>query len=59
MTGRDKVMEISEYYTDRTPGSVIEKKEVCLIWRYDVEFAKWQSATRCLFLFVNEWILFS
>lgn len=28
------VNEIFEYYTERTPGSLIEKKKSCLAWHY-------------------------
>ncbi|KAJ3392625.1 Trehalose-6-P synthase/phosphatase complex subunit [Lobulomyces angularis] len=41
------VEEIFEYYTDRTPGSYIEHKELSLVWHYglaDLSFASWQAA---------------
>lgn len=30
----DKVMEIFEYYTERTPGSRIERKDLSILWHY-------------------------
>lgn len=44
---RKNVLEIFEYYTDRTPGSFIESKEVNLAWHYgfaDSGFGSWQAA---------------
>ncbi|KAJ3039306.1 hypothetical protein HDV00_012298 [Rhizophlyctis rosea] len=41
------VMEIFEYYTDRTPGSYIEQKETSLVWHFgraDLNFSTWQAA---------------
>ncbi|KAI7894428.1 glycosyltransferase family 20-domain-containing protein [Mucor mucedo] len=34
MSWKDDVMEIFEYYTERTPGSFIEQKECSLTWHY-------------------------
>ena len=31
---REKVLEILEYYSERTPGSEIENKEICLTWNW-------------------------
>jgi trehalose-phosphatase len=33
-TWQAKVMEIFEYYSERTPGSLIEKKDVSIVWHY-------------------------
>ncbi|EGF78115.1 hypothetical protein BATDEDRAFT_90772 [Batrachochytrium dendrobatidis JAM81] len=44
---RKKVLEVFEYYTDRTPGSFIEQKEIGILWHYglaDKGFASWQAA---------------
>lgn len=52
---KKKVLEVFDYYTDRTPGSFIENKEVCIAWHYglfvsliigkaDVSFGSWQAA---------------
>ncbi|KAJ3053207.1 hypothetical protein HK097_004803 [Rhizophlyctis rosea] len=41
------VLEIFEYYTDRTPGSYIEQKETTLVWHFgraDLNFSTWQAA---------------
>ncbi len=41
---RKKVLEIFEYYTDRTPGSFIENKDINIAWHHkhaDVEFGEW------------------
>jgi len=40
-------MEILEYYTDRTPGSFIEEKQLSIVWHYgnaDSTFGQWQAA---------------
>ncbi|ORY05343.1 hypothetical protein K493DRAFT_204613 [Basidiobolus meristosporus CBS 931.73] len=43
-----KVKEIFEYYTERTPGSFIESKEVALVWDYrladNTSYGAWQAA---------------
>jgi trehalose-phosphatase len=47
LTWRKKVLEILQYYTDRTPGSMIEEKEIGVAWHFahtDVKFGEWQSA---------------
>jgi trehalose-phosphatase len=47
MSWRKKVMEIFQYYTDRTPGSYIEEKEIDVAWHFehtDKKFGEWQSA---------------
>ncbi|KAL2917611.1 Trehalose-6-P synthase/phosphatase complex subunit [Polyrhizophydium stewartii] len=44
---RKKVLEVFEYYTDRTPGSYIEQKEIGVVWHYgraDINFGSWQAA---------------
>jgi trehalose 6-phosphate synthase/phosphatase len=44
------LLQIFQYYTDRTPGSVIEDKEIGLAWHYnvpDMKFGEWQ-ASECL-----------
>ena len=44
------VLEIFEYYSDRTPGSYIEQKETSIVWHFgfaDRTFGKWQAA-ECL-----------
>jgi trehalose-phosphatase len=40
------IMEIFEYYTERTPGSFIERKMSSITWHYrlaEVEFGQWQA----------------
>ncbi|TPX57980.1 hypothetical protein PhCBS80983_g03460 [Powellomyces hirtus] len=47
LSWRKQVMEIFEYYTDRTPGSYIEQKEIGMVWHYghaDMSFGSWQAA---------------
>lgn len=44
---RDSIRPLFQYYTDRTPGSFIEEKEINLTWHYrntDPEFGNWQAA---------------
>ncbi|KAI8814676.1 glycosyltransferase family 20-domain-containing protein [Cladochytrium replicatum] len=44
---KKKVLEVFEYYTDRTPGSYIEQKEYSIVWHYgraDLNFSSWQAA---------------
>ncbi|KAI8854380.1 glycosyltransferase family 20-domain-containing protein [Chytridium lagenaria] len=44
---RKQIQEIFEFYTDRTPGSYIEQKEISLVWHFehaDVGFGAWQAA---------------
>ncbi|KAJ3222652.1 Trehalose-6-P synthase/phosphatase complex synthase subunit, partial [Clydaea vesicula] len=44
---RDTIRPLLQYYTDRTPGSFIEEKEINLTWHYsnaDPEFGSWQAA---------------
>ena len=43
---KDKVMEIFAYYTERTPGSFIERKDESIVWHYrtaDLNFGEWQA----------------
>ncbi|KAI8925405.1 glycosyltransferase family 20-domain-containing protein [Entophlyctis helioformis] len=47
LSWRKKVLEVFDYYTDRTPGSHIEQREVSLVWHYghaDKGFGSWQAA---------------
>ncbi|KAJ3285064.1 hypothetical protein HK104_009660 [Borealophlyctis nickersoniae] len=47
LSWRRDVLEIFEYYTDRTPGSYIEEKETSIVWHYgraDLNFSTWQAA---------------
>jgi trehalose-phosphatase len=47
LSWRKKVLEILQYYTDRTPGSMIEEKEIGVAWHFaqtDLKFGEWQSA---------------
>ncbi|CAG8621597.1 9808_t:CDS:10 [Funneliformis mosseae] len=48
MSWRDQVDEIFEYYTERTPGSLIEKKNVSVVWHYrtadNSSYGAWQAA---------------
>lgn len=47
LSWRESVLEIFEYYTDRTPGSYIEQKEIAVVWHYgyaDMNFGSWQAA---------------
>ena len=44
---RETVRPLFQHYTERTPGSFIEEKEVNLTWHYrnsDPEFGSWQAA---------------
>ena len=44
---KDSVRPILEHFTERTPGSSIEEKEVALVWHYrqaEPEFADWLAA---------------
>ncbi len=46
MAWQKDVEEIFSYYTERTPGSVIERKKVALTWHYrqaDPEFGEFQA----------------
>ncbi|KAF9162723.1 threalose-6-phosphate phosphatase [Actinomortierella ambigua] len=47
MNWRKKVMEMFEYYKERTPGSEIEEKTVPLVWHYrkadNPSFGLWQA----------------
>ncbi|KAJ2767467.1 Trehalose-6-P synthase/phosphatase complex synthase subunit, partial [Coemansia nantahalensis] len=43
---RETVLPIFQHYTERTPGSFIEQKEVDVTWHYrntDPEFGQWQA----------------
>ncbi|KAJ1902220.1 Trehalose-6-P synthase/phosphatase complex synthase subunit [Kickxella alabastrina] len=43
---RDTVLPLFQHYTERTPGSFIEEKEIDITWHYrntDPEFGLWQS----------------
>jgi len=47
LTYRDAIRPLLQHYTDRTPGSFIEEKEINLTWHYrncDVEFGSWQAS---------------
>ncbi|RKP10139.1 glycosyltransferase family 20-domain-containing protein, partial [Thamnocephalis sphaerospora] len=43
-----KVREVFEYYTERTPGSSIEEKQLALVWHYraadNLSYGAWQAA---------------
>jgi trehalose 6-phosphate synthase/phosphatase len=44
---RDTIMPLFRHYTERTPGSFIEEKEINLTWHYrnaDPEFGAWQAS---------------
>ncbi|KAJ3115023.1 Trehalose-6-P synthase/phosphatase complex synthase subunit [Phlyctochytrium bullatum] len=44
---KDMIRPLFEHYTERTPGSFIEEKEVNIMWNYrgaDPEFGSWQAA---------------
>ena len=46
-SGRDVIRPLFQHYTERTPGSFIEEKEINLTWHYrnaDPEFGSWQAA---------------
>lgn len=50
MSWQAKVEEVFQYYTDRTPGSNIERKKVALTWHYrrsDPELGQYQ-AEQCM-----------
>ncbi|KAJ3282888.1 Trehalose-6-P synthase/phosphatase complex synthase subunit [Borealophlyctis nickersoniae] len=44
---RETILPLFQHYTERTPGSFIEEKEINLTWHYnsaDPEFGAWQAA---------------
>ena len=44
---KDTIRPLFQHYTERTPGSFIEEKEVNITWHYlnaDPEFGSWQAA---------------
>ncbi|KAJ3388422.1 Trehalose-6-P synthase/phosphatase complex synthase subunit [Entophlyctis sp. JEL0112] len=44
---RDAIRPLFEHYTERTPGSWIEEKEINITWHYmdaDPDFGSWQAA---------------
>ncbi|RKP33840.1 glycosyltransferase family 20 protein, partial [Dimargaris cristalligena] len=47
LTWHEPVMEILEYYLERTPGSWIEKKDVAVVWHYynceNPSYGAWQA----------------
>lgn len=46
MSWQEKVMEVFQYYTEKTQGSVIERKKVALTWHYrraDPEYGAFQA----------------
>lgn len=50
-----EVMQVFEYFTERTPGSFVERKSASLTWHYrqcDPEFGSWQ-AKQCQSLLEN------
>ncbi|CAJ0758301.1 5164_t:CDS:2, partial [Entrophospora sp. SA101] len=48
MSWKEQVNEIFEYYHERTPGTLIEQKEVSLVWHYrnvdNLSYGAWQAA---------------
>ena len=43
---RETIRPLFQHYTERTPGSFIEEKEINLTWHYrntDPEFGGWQA----------------
>nr|CAG8556645.1 5658_t:CDS:10 [Entrophospora candida] len=48
MSWKEQVNEIFEYYHERTPGTLIEQKEVSLVWHYrnvdNLSYGSWQAA---------------
>jgi trehalose-6-phosphatase len=45
-TWKETIKPLFQHYTERTPGSFIEEKEINLTWHYqsaDPEFGKWQA----------------
>lgn len=52
---KSEVEQVFEYFTERTPGSFIERKSASLTWHYrqcDPDFGSWQ-AKQCQFLLEN------
>ncbi|KAJ3066103.1 hypothetical protein HDU98_010583 [Podochytrium sp. JEL0797] len=46
LSWRKQVVDIFEYYTDRTPGSSIQQNEISIIWHFsraDSAFGTWQA----------------
>ena len=47
LSWRETVISLFNHYTERTPGSNIEEKEINVTWHYkdaDPEFGSWQAA---------------
>jgi len=47
MSWRKQVGDIFDYYTDRTPGSFIERRDITMVWHFgnaDYHFVSWQAA---------------
>lgn len=47
MSWRETIRPLFQHYTERTPGSFIEEKDMNLTWHYrnaDPEFGSWQAA---------------
>ncbi|KAJ3093109.1 hypothetical protein HK100_006771, partial [Physocladia obscura] len=46
LSWRKQVIDIFEYYTDRTPGSTIQQNDISIIWHFgqaDASFGSWQA----------------
>ncbi|KAI9329561.1 glycosyltransferase family 20-domain-containing protein [Obelidium mucronatum] len=46
LSWRKQVVDIFDYYTDRTPGSSIQQNEISIIWHFgraDASFGTWQA----------------
>ncbi|KAI8607952.1 glycosyltransferase family 20-domain-containing protein [Chytriomyces sp. MP71] len=46
MSWRKQVIDIFEYYTDRTPGSFVQQNDISIIWHFgqaDASFGAWQA----------------
>ena len=47
LSWRSTIMPLFKYYTERTPGAMIEEKEINITWHYrnaDPEFGAWQAS---------------
>ena len=57
MSWKEVIRPLFQHYTERTPGSFIEEKEINLTWHYrnaDPEFGSWYSITFKYYLFLGK-----
>jgi hypothetical protein len=59
MSWTNDVIRVLEYFTERTPGSVIELKESCVAWHYrdcDVGHGNWQVCVWVRLMYMCMWV---